>query len=199
MPVAGVVRAEIDARSDAGRCSIASVSIAQVDTLEARLEDNTHFELLGFYRDTYFVRSQASRSVVKLRGFPNKFMLAQIAPLSWWQSQLPPRPVPRDWQAAAFSFTQASARKGLYDEVGIAQRQAADGKRAAQPAPLITKNGLPAAIIVRETRDYLYVKCPFCGGVHPHGAPLLGPRVPGCARSYPGIGEYEIVRAMPAL
>ncbi|TAM06382.1 MAG: hypothetical protein EPN70_05930 [Paraburkholderia sp.] len=163
----------------------------------AALSDNEHFEILGINGESYFVRQKRLGAVVKLRGTPNRFMLAQVAPLTWWDRHFPKRPGWRDELAAAKSFViHASAAKGRYDEAEIARRRMAAEKRAAQPAPVLTKNGLPAAIVVGETATHFRVKCPHCGDVHVHGA-RLGPRVPHCAMTYPGIGNYEIVRGDP--
>lgn len=51
-----------------------------------KLASNEHFTALGVLDGSYFVRHQSTGATVKLRGIPNKFMLAQIAPLSWWDA-----------------------------------------------------------------------------------------------------------------
>ncbi|RZF23769.1 hypothetical protein EVC45_42390 [Paraburkholderia sp. UYCP14C] len=167
----------------------------QPEPIHAALSDNEHFEVLGINGDAVFVRQKRLGAVVKLRGTPNRFMLAQVAPTTWWDRHFPKRPGWRDKLAAAKSFIiHASAAKGHYDEEGIARRRMADEKRAAQPAPVLTASGLPAAFVIGEKDGYFYVRCPHCGGTHVHGAPLLGPRVPHCSMSYPGLPDYELVR-----
>lgn len=164
----------------------------------AGLESNQYFELLGHSGDAVFMRHARSGSVVKLRGKLTPFMLAQVAPMTWWERNFPKRPGWRDKLTDAKSFVvHAAYRIGLYNEEGIARRRIADEKRAAQPAPVMTKNGLPAAFVVSETATHFRVKCPHCGDEHVHGA-RPGPRVPHCAMNYPGIGNYEIVRGSVA-
>lgn len=160
----------------------------------SEFEDNPHFDLMGINGDACFVRLKRLGAICKLHGRPTEFMLAQIAPLTWWREHFPKR---TGWMSASSAFVRAAARKGFYDEAGIARRRIADEKRAAQPAPVITENGLPAALVVKETKTYFHVRCPFCGDEHRHGAPLLGARVPHCSMNYPGIGNYEIVRGDP--
>jgi hypothetical protein len=157
----------------------------------ALLDENPYFDLLGYNGDAVFVRHARGGSVFKLRGTLNEWMLSFIAPLAWWQEVLPKG---KRGMPASSAFVRAAFRKGFYDEVGIAQRRIADEKRAAQAAPVMTENGLPVAFVVKETKTHLHVKCPFCGDVHVHGAPLLGPRLPHCRPLYPGIGDYELVR-----
>ena len=57
----------------------------------AVLDENPHFDLLGFNGDAVFVRQKRFGSICKLRGKPTDFMLAQIAPLAWWRSCFPNR------------------------------------------------------------------------------------------------------------
>lgn len=156
----------------------------------AVFDNNPHFDILGFNGDSVFVRPKHIDSVFKLRGKPTEWMLSLIAPGAWWRSIWPKR---TKGMSASSAFVHAAYRAGLYDEVGIARRRIADEKRAAQPAPVLTESGLPAAFIVSETATHCRVKCPFCGDEHVHGA-RLGPRVPHCAMNYQGIGNYEIVR-----
>ncbi|MGF6758237.1 hypothetical protein [Paraburkholderia sp. GAS42] len=166
------------------------------EVIEQRLESNQYFELLGHNGDAVFMRHARSGSVVKLRGKLTPFMLAQVAPMTWWERNFPKRPGWHDKLTAAKSFViHAAYRMGLYDEEGIARRRIADEKLAAQPAPVITGNGLPAALVVKETKTHFHVRCPFCGDEHQHGAPLLGARVPHCSMNYPGgLPDYELVR-----
>lgn len=159
----------------------------------AMLQDNEHYSLLGHSDDAFFVRLKCSGSVAKLCGKPDSWMLSLVAPRSWWSSlgfvEHPGRGAKR---TAAMAFVLAAHRKGPHDE----QRRIADEKRAAQPAPVMTKNGLPAAFVVDETPTHFRVRCPFCGDEHVHGA-RLGPRVPHCAMTYQDVGDYELVRGDP--
>lgn len=153
------------------------------------LDLNKYFEPLGYSGDDFVVRLKSSGSTVRFVGQPNNWALGWIAPMSWWRS---------NWSlcgrgtTAQQAFVRACARRGPYPAEAIARR-IADEKRAAQPAPVLTERGLPAAYIVAETATYLRVKCPVCGDEHVHGA-RLGPRVPHCAMNYPDISNYEIVR-----
>lgn len=158
------------------------------------LEQNEYFDLLGRSGDDFFVRLKGSGSVVRFVGRPSNWALAWIAPPSWWRSRWSLRGRGMTMQRA---FALACTRRGPYAAEDIARQRIAAEKRAAQPAPVLTENGLPAAFIVGETAKHFRVKCPYCGDVHVHGAPRLGPRVPHCAMNYPGIGDYEIVQGDP--
>lgn len=162
----------------------------------AILQDNEHYSLLGHSGDAFFVRLKCSGSVAKLCGKPASWMLSLVAPRSWWSSfGFVEHPGRGAKLTAAMAFVLAAQRKGAHDE----QRRIADEKRAAQPAPVLTESGLPAAFILSETATHSSVKCPFCGDVHVHGAPLLGPRVPHCRPLYLDIGDYELVRRSVAV
>jgi hypothetical protein len=152
-------------------------------------DQNEYFEPLGHQGGDFLVRLRHSGSTVRFVGRPNNWMLALIAPLSWWRSRWSLRGRGTTAQQA---FVRACMLRGPCPAEAIARR-IADEKRAAQPAPTMTERGLPAAYVVAETPTYFRVKCPVCGDEHVHGA-RLGPRVPHCAMNYPGVGDYEIVR-----
>ncbi|MFP3604689.1 hypothetical protein [Paraburkholderia sp. SIMBA_053] len=160
------------------------------ETERDALDQNEYFETLGYSGDDFLVRLKSSGSTVRFIGRPNNWMLSLIAPMSWWSSRWSLRGRGTTAQRA---FVRACSRRGPYAEEAIARR-IADEKRAAQPAPVLTESGLPAAVIVAETGGYFHVQCPHCGGVHRHGAGLLGRRVPHCWGLYPDASDYELVR-----
>jgi hypothetical protein len=65
-------------------------------------------------------------------------------------------------------------------------------------ARAITTDELPHAVIVKETFNRYFVRCPHCGDLHKHGKPLPGEwaprtRAPHCGWKTRGLSDYLLV------
>ncbi|QIE29648.1 hypothetical protein [Caballeronia sp. SBC2] len=105
------------------------------------LTDNDFFEPLGVHEGAQFVRNKRFNSVLKLSGKINRFMLNQIAPLSFWQNNFEGTSKDTGLSEARAFLQRACEERGFYDEQGIAERKLWNAKRAEQPAPVIAASG----------------------------------------------------------
>lgn len=159
------------------------------------LVDNPYIAPLGHEDGDLFVTLKSSGSSVRFIGRLTHEMLLWVAPASWWRANWPQR---GRGTTALQALERACNRQGPYPGTAIAAKTLAAAKRAAQPAPVLTASGNPAALIERETKTHYFVRCPHCGDEHMHGAPNLGTRRPPCARHYGDVADYELVRGSVA-
>lgn len=92
---------------------------------DARPENNSHFTILGYNRETYYIFQHGKRQISeRTKGDFSEVGLIELADINWWEMNFPGERVNIDTKAAAQFIIRTAERRGIFDNEKIRGRGA---------------------------------------------------------------------------
>lgn len=128
------------------------------DDEDERPEQNGHFAILGYNRDTYYIFQHGKRQIADItKGDMGEIGLIELAPLNWWEMHFPGERSKIDTKAAAEFIIRTAEKRGIYDSSRIRGRGAWTdaGRMIYHHGGYLSVDGQPVDITRIESR-YVY-------------------------------------------
>lgn len=128
------------------------------DEDDARPENNKHFAVLGYNRDTYYFFSFSKSQILEYTSSQmGESGLIHLAELSWWEMNFPGERTKVDTKAASNFLVRTAEKRGIYDPTNRRGRGAwvDDGRMIYHHGGYLSVDGEPVDVTKIRSR-YVY-------------------------------------------